>query len=364
MEEKLRPTAFVIMPFERASTIREDSKWQQSVLNKDNLDTIYEMIRSSLEPNFSVSRSAGPGNIVQQIILNLHKAALVVADLTGLNPNVMYELGVRHSFPRKKTLLITQDLRELPFDLGGFFCVEYKWVNQSDKLDFRRKTLEQIDLMNKGDHVVCSPVETYIEISDYSISLYEKRIVLRRLDALQKELNALLYALIGAVASCIPDVFQKLELDSTWIVVRLDEVKKRDDSTSIDQRNLNEAVERMRHVIVGLNLFLAENYIPEGVVTSEERDHLLSFANVLRGLINLPVQGTLVRGLMTSWVCSYFVRDFDLIVARLKDNALAYNADLWVSSIEAHEIPSLAELHFPKATAELFSIVRERNNKK
>jgi hypothetical protein len=57
-----------------------------------------------------------PGSITHQVIKMLHHADLVVADLTGVNPNVVYELAVRHSFNKISIHLI--DKAELiPFDL-------------------------------------------------------------------------------------------------------------------------------------------------------------------------------------------------------------------------------------------------------
>ena len=48
-----------------------------------------------------------------------------LADLTGLNPNVMYELGIAHSF-NKKTIMITRDdLGSLPFDLKQYRAKDY-----------------------------------------------------------------------------------------------------------------------------------------------------------------------------------------------------------------------------------------------
>jgi len=38
-----------------------------------------------------------PGEIPDQIFQALRDETLVIADLTGANPNVMYELGIRHA---------------------------------------------------------------------------------------------------------------------------------------------------------------------------------------------------------------------------------------------------------------------------
>ena len=42
------------------------------------------------------------------VIEPIYKADVVIADLTGLNPNVMYELGIAHTF-NKRTIVITKD---------------------------------------------------------------------------------------------------------------------------------------------------------------------------------------------------------------------------------------------------------------
>jgi len=56
------------------------------------------------------------------------EARIVIADLTGLNPNVMYELGIAHTVG-KETMLIyqkTENTLKFPFDLAHIRRIEYE----------------------------------------------------------------------------------------------------------------------------------------------------------------------------------------------------------------------------------------------
>jgi hypothetical protein len=53
--------------------------------------------------------------IVDDIVQGIAAATAVIADTTGRNPNVNYELGVAHTL-KKPTIIITQSLRDVPFD--------------------------------------------------------------------------------------------------------------------------------------------------------------------------------------------------------------------------------------------------------
>lgn len=57
------------------------------------------------------------GSISSQILSHLVDAELVIADLTGHNPNVFYELAVRHSFAKPYIQIIAEG-EDLPFDVG------------------------------------------------------------------------------------------------------------------------------------------------------------------------------------------------------------------------------------------------------
>ncbi|MDJ0401744.1 hypothetical protein [Rhodococcus rhodochrous] len=96
------------------------------------------------------------GEITTQIVSDLIEADLLIADLTGQNANVFYELAIRHSF-RKPYIQIIEDGDELPFDVRAFRTV---FVNHRD-LESAAEAREAIkrmiqDIESGGD--VQSPV--------------------------------------------------------------------------------------------------------------------------------------------------------------------------------------------------------------
>lgn len=103
--------AFVLMPFDNAF-----------------LPIYTDLIAPALEEvGYSVERAdtpIGQRNILKELIKKIDQAHLIVADLTTLNANVMYELGIAHAL-LKPTVLIIQDIEELPFDLKTYNAIPY-----------------------------------------------------------------------------------------------------------------------------------------------------------------------------------------------------------------------------------------------
>ncbi len=66
--------------------------------------------------------------IIQDIWKSLCEARLVIADISGLNPNVMYELGVAHTLGKETILVYQRSDSEIkfPFDLAHIRRIEYE----------------------------------------------------------------------------------------------------------------------------------------------------------------------------------------------------------------------------------------------
>ncbi len=71
-----------------------------------------------------------PGAITQQIWEGIRMAAMCVADITGRNANVMYEVGLAHACG-KPVISIVQDVNDLPFDLRSYRHIVYETASPS-----------------------------------------------------------------------------------------------------------------------------------------------------------------------------------------------------------------------------------------
>ena len=65
--------------------------------------------------------------IIEDIWRYTNEARILIAELTGRNPNVFYETGIAHTVG-KEVILITQSIDDVPFDLKHLRCIVYEYT--------------------------------------------------------------------------------------------------------------------------------------------------------------------------------------------------------------------------------------------
>lgn len=72
------------------------------------------------------------GSVMADIWSAINSAKIIIADCTGRNPNVFYEVGLAHSLG-KDTILISQELNDVPFDLRHMRVITYEYTPRGMK---------------------------------------------------------------------------------------------------------------------------------------------------------------------------------------------------------------------------------------
>lgn len=122
------------------------------------------LVRAALPaPEWEVHRAdegKSPDSIGQHVIRSLHEADLIVADLTGHNPNVFYELAIAHGLKKPVVHLIT-DGERIPFDIHDLRTIHYL-ITDLESVE-RAKT----DLRAYAEHAISHVDELVTPMSSF-----------------------------------------------------------------------------------------------------------------------------------------------------------------------------------------------------
>ena len=142
-------------------------------------------------------RMSIPGSINKQIIKKIYDSDLVIANLTDINPNVMYELALRHCF-NKPAIIIAEDGTELPFDINNERTIFY--INDAQGIiDLKKKLKKTISELQENKKY-SSPVVSVIGEIKFEEQILERKngtkedgffdslqLILNRLDGIERD---------------------------------------------------------------------------------------------------------------------------------------------------------------------------------
>jgi hypothetical protein len=102
------------------------------------------------------------GSFMRDVLENLANAYLVIVDVTGQNPNVFYELGVRHALS-PRTILIARTVKEIPADLREYRALIYSSSPEGDE-SFGQRLRAYLEEIERAPETPDNPVLTWLRL--------------------------------------------------------------------------------------------------------------------------------------------------------------------------------------------------------
>lgn len=200
MDTKVRrKTCFVVGPIgDSGSPIRGHADWL--------LDEIIAPVFEEHFKDFEVIRSdkiTQPGMIDSQVINNLLDADLVIADMSLLNANAFYEMGLRH-MERKPIIHMFRAGEAIPFDVKPYRAIPFAFEHPKQRFEAREHLKRAVEAVLASGYQVENPVTRargYAELSRHAMPGMD--VVLAELDTLRAHLRSVEQTALLAQASAL-----------------------------------------------------------------------------------------------------------------------------------------------------------------
>src|SRR5436853_2352500 len=105
-----------------------------------NFDAVYQkviapaVVAAGLEPVRADEEKIG-GTIHKPMFERLMLCHYAVADITGANPNVFYELGIRHALRPRSTVILFVEGTVIPFDIALVRGISYRTDGRGEPVE-------------------------------------------------------------------------------------------------------------------------------------------------------------------------------------------------------------------------------------
>lgn len=161
---KIGKSCFVIGPIGAPDTpTRKAADWLLNGIIKPALSD-YADLRI-----WRADEDSQPGMITDKLISDLFGCDIVIADLTELNPNALYELGIRHA-AAKPTIHMAANGTKLPFDNLGHRTIFFDLSDWSNVENAKRHLKAQYEETLSDTFKASNPVVQAISVQAFKAS--------------------------------------------------------------------------------------------------------------------------------------------------------------------------------------------------
>jgi hypothetical protein len=202
-------TCFVIAPIgEAESDIRKRSdQILKYVITPAANECDYDPIRAD-----EISK---PGIITNQVIQHILDDPLVIADLTGWNPNVFYELAIRHML-RKPLVQIIEKGNQIPFDVAATRIIQVDHRNLDSVEEAKNEIVKQIKAVEEDPSEIDTPISIAFDLQTLRYGDPEQRSIADIVEAISG-----LRTEISSLDRAIRKSAFRAEAETFWEVARM-----------------------------------------------------------------------------------------------------------------------------------------------
>ena len=153
------PKCFVIMPF------------------KAELNYFYLYLRNYLIEQHGVEAERGDHEVLTKPLMekireNILAADVVIADVSGCNPNVFYEVGLAHAFGKPVIFLTQDDPASAPVDIRQFEFIPYHLSRHTEFLAHLDNAIQHVFVTKYSDWYKTA-LATLNEFNQYAGVVYD-----------------------------------------------------------------------------------------------------------------------------------------------------------------------------------------------
>ena len=197
-----------------------------------------------------------PGMITSQVIQHIVDDQLVVADLTDRNPNVFYELAIRHAI-RKPLVQLIKRGEQIPFDVAGTRTIHVDHHDLDNVEEAKKEIIAQVHSLEKDPSRLETPISVSLDLQ-----------LLKQSDNPEQRSLADVLSVISELRSSVANVEKRLE--SPEGLIPRDFLKFLEERVLMRSHRSRNVVMEMRHLLENIPDIIEKSEPPHSRKDLEE----------------------------------------------------------------------------------------------
>ena len=224
--------------FQKGRVLAQDGE-PESETRKRSDQILKHVISPALrECGYTATRAdqiSEPGMITSQVIQHIVDDELVVADLTERNPNVFYELAIRHAI-RKPLVQLIKRGEQIPFDVAGTRTIHVDHHDLDNVEEAKKDIIAQVRSLEKDPSRLETPISVSLDLQ-----------LLKQSDNPEQRSLADVLSVISELRNSVANMEKRLESPDGFI--SRDLLRFLEDRILTRSHRSRTAITEMRHIL-------------------------------------------------------------------------------------------------------------------